>query len=139
MKHLKKITIISFLLFPLFVFCQHQIWYKTKKEVIEILHGDWVIMSRTFEGRDQKIKKPYGFSVYRKKDSLKVDEFYYLDNTKKEIEYNLNFSIEKNNYSYHTIIDYRYKLFYQKIRFIDSTKVVLEQGPNISTYQRIKI
>lgn len=67
MNHFKKTILICILLSPFFMFGQHQIWYKSEKEVIEMLHGDWVITSKTFEGKDRNIKKPYGFSVYKKK------------------------------------------------------------------------
>ena len=123
---------------PYFMLGQDQIWYKTEKEVKKLIQGDWAIVSRTFERKAETIDKTYGFSVYKKKDSLKLDSFYYINNKKEEKESNFGLLVHKRETKFSFCKDYDYKISCQEIRYIDSTKVILEQGPNISIYKRIK-
>ncbi len=121
------------------MFGQHQIWYKTEKEVTELIVGPWKMEKWTFEGREKTIdpKDTFGFVIYRKNDSLKISELIYTFDKSKVIQKDLSFSVEKDNSQYHACTDYTYKIYCQEIRFIDSTKIILEEGPNISTYKRI--
>jgi len=136
---LKKAFLFLFLVSPIFMLAQDQIWYKTQKEVTELIQGNWVLIPHTFEGKE-KIKnneKSYGITAYKKNDSLKVDELYYINNKKQSIQLDINAEVEKSGSEYIFCEDYKYKVFCYKIKFINSTKLILEEGSNISTFKKM--
>ena len=136
----KKNFVFLFLFLPFFMLAQDQIWYKTQKEVTELLFGEWKTKSYTFEGKEKKIdpKNTFGLLINRFNDSLKVSELSYYYKKIRIIDFNLNFNLDKVKSEYFFCIDYKYKDFCYKIKVIDSTTLILEEGPNISTLRKVE-